>query len=104
MVKTTKQTPLTLENFKLLLPTIENSILPKVDRLIKVQINELKKDLTEQISHLPTKEEYFAREDKTMGELKKLREEVALTGQHYEDTNIRIDRIDKFIGFNSNIS
>lgn len=83
---TKNQTPLTLELFQeVLMPQIDNKI----------------KSLKLDISYLPTKEEYFAREDKTMGELKKLRDEVALTGHHYEKTNKRIDLIDKHLSIDT---
>jgi hypothetical protein len=85
-----KQTPLTVEAF-------QEILMPQ----IKTLISESHDDLEEKIKHLPTKEEYFAREDKTMGELKKLRDEVALTGHHYDKTNKRIDVIDKHLSIDT---
>lgn len=76
MVK--KQTALTVEAF-------QEIIMPQIDK----KIDNLRTD----ISYLPTKEEYYAREDKTMNELKKLREEVSLVGSHYKSTNKRVDLI-----------
>jgi|SRR3989344_9345463 len=60
-------------------------------------------DLKEKTNHLPTKDEYYKREDKTMGELKKLREAVTVTGYHYKNTNKRIDKIDKHLNINTSI-
>jgi hypothetical protein len=54
---TKKQTTLTLEVF---------------EKVLMPQINKKIEDLKVDINHLPTKKEYYAREDKTMGELKKL--------------------------------
>ena len=106
MVKTSK-TPVTLEN---LIPTIEKSLLPKVERIVKTEIKkfEIKFDekidnLEEKIKFLPTTEVYLKSQDQLMGELQKAREASEFTSQHYRDTNDRIDNIDKYIGFNSNI-
>lgn len=67
--------------------------MPQIDKKID--------DLRIDISHLPTKKEYYAREDKTMGELRKLREEVLLVGSHYKSTNKRVDLIDKHLGIDT---
>lgn len=71
---------------------LDISILPT-----REEVNQLRED----IKHLPTKKQYYAREDRTMGELKKLREEVSLTGHHYERTNNRVDIIDKHLGIDT---
>ena len=78
-----KQTLLTYEAF-------EEHLLPRIQKSFGERFDEL----DEKISHLPTKEEYYAREDKTMGELKKLREEVTLVNSQYKRTNKRVDKID----------
>jgi hypothetical protein len=93
---TNNTSPLTLEEF-------QNSVLPKIGNMLSDIEKSIKNDLKKQVKHLPTKEEYFTREDETMGELKKLREEVAMTGQHYEDTNKRVDKIDKYLNINSRV-
>jgi len=102
MAKTSNgHSPLTLQQFqKILMPQIKNLIINKINEM-KFKTGEDFDSLEEKIKHLPTKEEYFAREDETMGELKKLREEVAMTGQHYKDTNKRVDKIDKHLGINT---
>ena len=81
-----KYTPLTLEVF-------EEILMPQIDKKFE--------SLRMEFKHLPTREQYYNREDKTMGELKKLREEVALVGSHYKKTNKRIDLIDKHIGIDT---
>lgn len=83
---TKKQTPLTLELF-------EEVLMPKIDK--KFDNLELK------INHLPTKEQYYKREDKTMGELQKLREEVTVVNHQYDRTNARVDAIDLHLGIST---
>lgn len=91
MTKTSNgHSPLTLQQFQKIL-------MPQISKMIVLNGKSIKNDLLEKIKHLPTKKQYYAREDKTMGELQKLREEVALTGQHYKDTNKRVDKIDNFL-------
>lgn len=81
-----KQTTLTLEVF-------EEILLPQINTKIE--------SLRKEFKHLPTREQYYAREDKTMGELKKLREEVALTEEHYKKSNKRVDLIDKHLNIDT---
>jgi hypothetical protein len=83
---TKRQTPLTVEVF-------QEVFMPEIKGLIS--------DLKIEFSYLPTKEEYYKREDKTMNELKKLREEVALTNGQYKSTNKRVDLIDKHLGIDT---
>lgn len=107
MVKTPKQTPLTVESFeKIFMPVINKQFVELRNDITKVvhkvnQLDEKVDNITEKIKYLPTTEVYLTSQDKLMGELQKSTETTALTGQHYTDTNDRIDRIDKFIGFNS---
>ncbi len=102
------QTPITLEN---LIPAIEKSLLPKVEKIVKTEIEKFKievndrfDDLEDKIKYLPTTEIYLKSQDKLMGELQSSRDSLEFTGQHYTDTNDRIDKIDKFIGFDSNLN
>lgn len=89
---TKKQNPLTYELFQeLIMPELKNLIV------------ESKDELDEKISHLPTKKEYYESEDKTMTELKSLRDEVAATGSLYEKTNKRIDIIDKNLSIDTSV-
>ena len=90
-----KQTPLTLEIFQeILMPQIKLLVSEIVDEKLEEKFNE-------KLKFLPSKKEYYARGDKTMGELKKLREEVAMTNDLYEKTNKRVDKIDKHLGINT---
>lgn len=123
MIKKVKQTPITLENLipaieksllpkieKVLLPKFEKTLIPKIEGIVKTQIEQFKyevndrfDDIEERIKYLPTTEVYLKSQDELMGELQKLREETALTGLHYNDTNARIDKIDNYLNYNSNI-
>lgn len=84
MVK--KQTPLTLEAF-------EEVIMPQIDEKFE--------DFEIKINHLPTKEEFFSRMDKVMGELQKLRDEVIIVNHQYERTNKRVDKVDKHLNIST---
>lgn len=80
------QTPLTLEAF-------QEILMPQIKLLIK--------KLDTKIKYLPTKKQYYKREDKTMYELKKLRDEVATSNYHYKKTNQRVDLIDEHLGIDT---
>ena len=70
-------------------------------------VNDLKETVEEtnkRVKLLPTTKVYLKSQDELMGELQKSREATEFTGQHYTDTNDRIDKVDKFIGFDSNIN
>lgn len=123
MVKTSKQTPLTLEAFEKVIMPVLNKKFTSIDKqfteirkdnsgiknnLIKLtyKINDLTEDVSEikeNVKYLPTTEVYLKSQDELMGELQKAREASEFTGQHYRDTNDRIDNIDRYTGFNSNI-
>ncbi|KKP47036.1 MAG: hypothetical protein UR39_C0006G0014 [Candidatus Woesebacteria bacterium GW2011_GWA1_33_30] len=127
MTKVSKQTSITLEN---LIPAIKDAILPEINKKfaeIDLQFSKVSKqfksvrsdlaavvhkvndlnekvdDIAESIKYLPTTEIYLASQDKLMGELKKSEEAATITTQHYIDTSDRIDKIDNYLNFNSNI-
>jgi len=87
---TKKQTPLTLELF-------EEVLMPRIDE----KFDNLEQKLGDKINHLPTKEQYYKREDKTMSELKKLREEVTVVNHQYRRTDARVDAIDLHLGIST---
>lgn len=110
MAGTSKQTPLTVENFrKLLMPAINSQFTEVRENLAKIvhDMNNLKENVSEikkRVKFLPTTEKYLASQDKLMCELKKSTEATTLTSQHYEDTNKRIDEIDKYLNINSRLA
>lgn len=124
MTQTSKQTPLTVENFQKLFMEEINGKFSGIDRKFKGinkqfvemrkdittvihKVNELTEkvdDMTESIKYLPTTEVYLASQDKVMNELQKSREATEFTGQHYEDTNERIDKIDGYLNIDSRLA
>lgn len=48
----------------------------------------------EDLKYLPSKEEYFAREDKMMGKLKKIEEEFTLLSNHSTGHTDRIEKLE----------
>jgi len=115
---TKKQLPVTLENIDTLLnirldqkfslsdQRLNKRMNEKFDRFEKHfdgKINETKEELRLEFKHLPTKEQYYAREDKTMGELKKIREELETTNDLYEKGNKRVDKIDQHLGIDTSV-
>jgi hypothetical protein len=66
-------------------------------------LDEIEKVVGKQIEvrtkNLPTKEEFFSREDKIMGELKAIREEDAvLSSRVYDNHEPRIEKVEKKLG------
>lgn len=117
MVKKSKQTPLTAETFKKLFMPVFNEKFLNIDKQFKSvrndvtkivhKVNDLKEIVEEtnkRVKFLPTTETYLSSQDKLMGELKKSTEATALTGQHYKDTNDRVDEIDKYLNINSRLA
>lgn len=115
---TKKQLPVTLKNIDLLLNKSLDQRFRRSDRNLNKRmnqrfdlfekhfdgkINETKEELRLEFKHLPTKEQYYAREDKTMGELKKIREELETTNDLYEKSNKRVDKIDQHLGIDTSV-
>lgn len=67
----------------------------------KVDTNQQFETLEEAINHLPTKEEYYKQEDEMMGMLKSIQEQLETTNHLYENTNKRVDIIDKKLGIDT---
>ncbi|MCR4263141.1 MAG: hypothetical protein NUV98_00285 [Candidatus Roizmanbacteria bacterium] len=66
-------------------------------RLSVFDIQDKVEEVQKQVSHLPTKEEYYAREDKTATELHKMRENMeVMTGwkDQMEDLEIRVETVE----------
>ena len=81
MVSKKKSTPLTLEMF-------EEALLPRIEEILEEKIQKYR------IEVLEFKEE-------VMGEIKKLREEVAVVVHQYERTNKRVDKISKHLNISA---
>ena len=76
--------------------TLDNDDLKAIKNLMEVTIDEAidSKGLVtkENVSHLPTKDEFYTKMDEVMGELKTIREEQALQSQHLSDHDDRIEK------------
>ena len=84
---------------------LDNDDLQAIKDLIEVTVEDLieRKELVTKsdISHLPTKDEFYGTMDKVMGELKAIREEQAVQSQHLSDHEDRIERIESRVGVSS---
>ena len=69
--------------------TLDDDVLKAFKDLMQVTIedaNETKGLVTkEDVSHLPTKDDFYTKMDEVLGELKTIREEQALQSQHLSD-------------------
>src|SRR5688500_10315860 len=78
--------------------------LKAIKEVIKVTIDEAIEEklvTKDDISLLPTKDEFFTKMDEVMGELKTIREEQALQSQHLSDNEDRIEKIEDHLGIPS---
>lgn len=84
---------------------LDGNDLKAIKDLIEVAVDEVieKRELVTKsdLSHLPTKDEFFGKMDEVMGELKTIREEQALQSQHISDHNDRIEKIESHLGLTS---
>jgi hypothetical protein len=86
--------------------TLDDDDLKAIKDLMQVTIedaNETKGLVTkEDVSHLPTKDDFYTKMDEVVGELKTIREEQALQSQHLSDHDDRIEKIESHLDINSN--
>ena len=81
--------------------TLDNDDLKAIKALIEVTIDEKELVTKDDISHLPTKDEFYEKMDEVMGELKTIREEQTVQGQHLSDHEDRIEKIESHLGLSS---
>lgn len=84
---------------------LDSDDLKAIKGLMEVTIDEVietKLVTKEDISLLPTKDEFYTKMDEVMGELKTIREEQSLQSQHLSDHDDRIDKIESHLGISSN--
>lgn len=85
--------------------TLDNDDLKALKSLMEVTIDEAIEEklvTKDDVSHLPTKDEFYARMDEVMGELKAMREEVAISCHQIADHSDRLEKIESEIGISSN--
>jgi hypothetical protein len=84
---------------------LDDDDLKAIKGLIEVTIDEAIEEkgvVTKQdISHLPTKEEFYSKMDEVMGELKAIREEQPLQSHKLSDQEDRIQKIEAHLGITS---
>jgi hypothetical protein len=77
---------------------LDGNDLKAIKDLLAVTVEEVieKKQLVTEsdISHLPTKDDFYGKMDEVMGELKAIREEQAVQSQHLSDHEDRIQKIE----------
>jgi hypothetical protein len=74
---------------------LDNDDLKAIKDLVEVTLDEkLEEKLQERLSYLPTKDDFYGMMDKVMGELKAVREEVAVLGHQVSEHTDRLDRIE----------
>jgi len=86
--------------------TLDDHDLKAIKNLMEVTVDEVieKRELVSKkdLSHLPTKDEFYNKMDEVMGELKTIREEQALQSQHLSDHDDKIQKIQSRLGISSN--
>ena len=86
--------------------TLDNDDFKALKDLMQVTIEEAieTKGLVtkDDLSHLPTKDEFYTKMDEVMGELKTIREEQTLQSQHLSDHDDRLEKIEDHLGSSSN--
>lgn len=84
---------------------LDDSDVKAIKGLMEVTIDEAieKKGLVTKsdLSHLPTKDEFYEKMDEVMGELKAIREEQTVQGQHLSDHEDSIQNIKSHLGMSS---
>jgi hypothetical protein len=85
---------------------LDSDDLKAIKGLIEVTVDEVieAKGLVtkEDISHLPTKDEFYTKMDEVMGELKTIREEQPLQSHRLSEREDRIQKIESHLGISSN--
>jgi len=82
--------------------TLDNDDFKAIKALIEVTIDEKELVTKSDISHLPTKDEFYTKMDEVMGELKAIREEQPLQSHKLSEHSDRIGKIESHLGISSN--
>ena len=81
--------------------TLDGNDLKAIKDLIEVTVEEVidRKGIAAQdhLGNLPTKDDFYGKMDEVMGELKAIREEVAVLGHQVSDHADRIERIESHL-------
>ena len=85
--------------------TLDSNDLKAIKDLMEVTIEEaIEKSLAtkDDLSHLPTKDEFYEKMDEAMGELKAIREEVTVLGHQVSDHEARLEKLESDQDMSSN--
>jgi hypothetical protein len=86
--------------------TLDNNDLKAIKDLMGVAIDEAIENrglaTNDHLGHLPTKDEFYGKMDEVMGELKAVREDLAVTGHQIADHGDRLEKIENNLGISSN--
>jgi hypothetical protein len=80
-----KGTPLTYEDFN-------SEILPRLESVLQQSMDMVEEKFSKKL---------LATEEKVMGEIKDMREELTIALHQYKRTNARVDKIDEHLGINT---
>ena len=84
---------------------LDDDDLNAIKDLIGVAVDEAieKKELVTKsdLSHLPTKDEFYSKMDEVMGELKAIREEQTVQSHQLSDHEDRIEKVESHLGMSS---
>lgn len=75
--------------------TLTTSDILKLSSLFEKNKVEILEEVKDMVSHLPSKEEYYKREDKMMKELKEIREEITVLLAHSSNHSDRLENLEK---------
>lgn len=81
---------------------LDDDDLKAIKTLIDVTIEEKELVSKTDLSHLPTKDEFYSKMDEVMGELKAIREEQTVQSHQLSDHDDRIEKIETKLGMTSN--
>ena len=85
--------------------TLDGNDFQAIKELIEVPVEEVieRKELVTRgdLSHLPTKDEFYEKMDEIMGELKAIREEQTVQSKHLSNHEDRLHKIESHLGMSS---
>ena len=85
--------------------TLDSDDLKAVEQIIEAKVGEVieKRQLVmkEDLSHLPTKDDFYAKMDEVVGELRASRDEQAVLSHRTSDHEDRIGRLESRMGVSS---
>ena len=80
---------------------LDDADLKAIKGLIEVTIEEKELVTKEDISQLPTKDDFYEKMDEVVSELKAVREEVSVLSHQVSDHDDRIEKVENHLGISS---